>query len=164
MATQLLTRKQRGDRIAPEDIDANQSSQFFRQVPNRQIRIFRDKGRAKLGVRLPGLPVPPAVQCKHIHAVEARISKLSLDSDTALFPRALGGVEMTSCPECSSDNLEELGREDGGRQDDEHIVARTKFNAETATANLKSLSALKLKPRFWRTATKLKRRQSNELP
>ncbi len=34
---------------------------------------------------------------------------------------------MTSCPECCSDNLEELGREDGGRQDDEHFVARTKF-------------------------------------
>ena len=34
---------------------------------------------------------------------------------------------MTSCPECSSANLEELGKEDGERQDDEHEVTVTKF-------------------------------------
>lgn len=34
---------------------------------------------------------------------------------------------MTPCPECASANLEELGKEDGERQDDEHFISLTKF-------------------------------------
>jgi hypothetical protein len=78
MATQILTRKQRGERIAPEDIaELNPSSYFVRSQTDRSgysvTRAWRDWMCDCPDHKYRG------VQCKHIHAVEARIQGQSAE-------------------------------------------------------------------------------------
>jgi hypothetical protein len=75
MATQVLSRKQRGDRIAPEDIVQINSSSFF---------VKSQTGRSGYSVTRVGqswtCDCPDhkyrQIQCKHIHAVIASKSEV----------------------------------------------------------------------------------------
>jgi len=75
MATQILTRKQRGDMIAPEDIEQINPSSFF---------VKSQRGRGGYSVTKAGQSWAcdcfdhkfRGIKCKHIHAVESQASKL----------------------------------------------------------------------------------------
>ena len=75
MATQLLTRKQRGEKIASEDIVQINSSSYF-------VRSQSGKGGYSVSLFLGKWSCDcfdhkyRQVQCKHIHAVQAQISKI----------------------------------------------------------------------------------------
>jgi hypothetical protein len=61
-----LNAEAKGRTNCPARHRANQPEQFFRQVPERQVRVLSDKGRAKLDVRLPRLPFQAAGVQAHI--------------------------------------------------------------------------------------------------
>jgi hypothetical protein len=74
MAIQLITRKQRGDMIHPEDIvELNSSSFFVKSQTGRSGYAVTKAGQSWmcdcLDYRF------RQIKCKHVHAVEARISK-----------------------------------------------------------------------------------------
>ena len=87
MATQIQTRKQRGERIAPEDIvELNTSSYFVKSQTGNSgysvTRVGQSWACDCFDHKYRG------VKCKHIHAVEARISEYSTNP-TWPFPLGL---------------------------------------------------------------------------
>jgi len=76
MATQIQTRKERGDKIAPEDIiEINSSSYFVKSQSARGGYSVTRAGR-NWTCDCPDHKYRQ-VECKHIHAVQAQLSKLS---------------------------------------------------------------------------------------
>jgi hypothetical protein len=72
MATQILTRKQRGDKIKPEDIvELNPSSYFVKSQSGRSGYAVTKAGRNWM-CDCPDYRFRQ-IKCKHIHGVEARI-------------------------------------------------------------------------------------------
>jgi hypothetical protein len=83
MATQVLTRKQRGERIAPEDVEQINPSSFF---------VRSQSGRSGYSVTRVGqsweCDCPDnryrGVKCKHIYAVESYLPEQTADAHFAL--------------------------------------------------------------------------------
>jgi hypothetical protein len=78
MATQIQTRKQRGDRIAPEDIEQINPQTYFVKSQNSRGGYSVTRAGQSWVCDCPDHKYRQ-VDCKHIHAVEARIVKHSAE-------------------------------------------------------------------------------------
>jgi hypothetical protein len=78
MATQIQTRKQRGDMIAPEDIVEMNASSFFVRSQTGKSGYAVTRGGQDWVCDCPDHKYRQ-VECKHIHAVQTQISKLSTE-------------------------------------------------------------------------------------
>jgi hypothetical protein len=71
MATQILTRKQRGDMIAPEDIEQINSSSYFVKSQAGHSGYSVTRVGQRWSCDCPDFRFRQ-IKCKHIHAAEAK--------------------------------------------------------------------------------------------
>jgi hypothetical protein len=104
----------------------NQPIQFLRPIPERQGRLQRHIVSGQVELRL----FRPQVPSDSMQAHPRRPScQVRVRIKSALFPRAMGGTEMTNCPECSSANTENLLAMRDDRQDNQTLTI-TKYKCK----------------------------------